>query len=44
MSTVSVPAGVFMRVDRSIGEPVWHLAAFHTVSELLSRPEAKAES
>ncbi|KAK9820406.1 hypothetical protein WJX72_010004 [[Myrmecia] bisecta] len=35
---LSSTAGVFMRVDRGIGEPVWHLSAFHTVSELLSKP------
>ena len=43
-------AGVFMRMDRGIGEAIWHLSAFQSVAELIHKelitlvPHPKAES
>jgi hypothetical protein len=28
---------VFMKVDKGIGEPLWHLSAFQTVAELINQ-------
>ena len=33
-------AGVFRRVDRGVGEPIWHLSAFDSIVQLGEGPAA----